>query len=125
MEYDKTDCPKWCKQEPEHNQGDYLRFHWGSHAGVYPNGGITDHVRVDAYMETAAGKDRPATVSFGAVFEGQDPAYTDLPPKGARVIASVIEILSEATPQQQKEYAAGIRAAADAIEAEQSEPEAG
>lgn len=123
MEYEKTECPKWCEDEPEHDQGHIMRFHWGSRTAVYPNGmGVPDRVRVGAYMETFAGKDRPAAVSFGAASGDQEHmSFAHLTAGDARVLASVIEILSGATPEQHEEYAAGARSAAHAIE---NEPEA-
>jgi len=96
-----------------------MQFHWGPVSSVYPQGpGERAGVRVSAYMETSAGNRAPATVLFGANPDGEKCSFAGVTPRDARVLASVIEILSDATPQQHKEYAAGAREAAAAIEAE-------
>jgi len=117
-------CPDWCEKETDHRPGSYIQFHWGRHTVIDPRGVIDpSRIRVDAYMETVNGKDRPPAVSFGAHLPDQENmAFADIPANDARTLASVIELLAGATPEQHAEYVAGIRAAADAIE---PEPEAG
>jgi len=112
-------CPEWCTTEAEHDPDGYMRFHWGPRTSVYPKGiGEPVRVRVSAYMESVKEKADPAVVLFGANPDGEKCSFAGVAPKDARVLASVIEILSGATPEQQREYAAGARAAADAIEIE-------
>ncbi len=114
-------CPDWCREPEGHGNDRPMRFHYGAQVWVYP-GTHPDEaytgnaVRVRPVMETAWGKDDPPAVTFTA--SAEDASSVDISPKGARVIASVIEILSSATPEQHKEYVAGIRAAAAAIEPE-------
>jgi hypothetical protein len=117
-------CPDWCEKGAEHDPDGFAQFHWGVRTRVNPHGpGDPSTARVDAYMETFGGKDSPPAVSFGATVPGQEGmSFADLPAKDARAVASVIQVLADATPEQHAEYVAGIRAAADAIE---PEPEAG
>lgn len=113
-------CPEWCTEEAGHDQDAFTRLHWGTRTAVYPNG-IGEPTRVS--VTALAGDRRSPEVCFHAVPLRQD-RITSLgtTPETARVIASVIEVLSDATPGQHKEFAAGIRSAAAAIE---NEPEAG
>jgi hypothetical protein len=120
MQNDNGKCPDWCEKETEHDPDGFAQFHWGMRTRINLGGpGDPSCVRVDAYMETFNGKDSPPTVSFGASLPGQeDMSFADLAAKDARTLASVIQVLADANPEQRTEYVAGIRAAADAIEPE-------
>jgi hypothetical protein len=112
----KENCPDWCTGEPGHDQDAFIRLHWGTRTTVYPNG-IGEPTRVS--VTALAGDRRSPEVCFHAVPQGQD-RITSLgtSPETARVIASVIEVLADATPGQHQEFAVGIRSAAAAIEPE-------
>jgi len=109
-------CPEWCANSADHNPGDYMTFHYSGLTRFELPGGV---VRVDGMLITGQLQEYPATVSTG-VTAGDDIRFRDLTPDAARFTADILDVLSTGTPKRIREFAAGLRASADAIA-----PEAG
>ena len=126
------ECPDWCTSE--HRPGEYMSFHWGPRTAVHPKGtGDPDRVSVTPFHATGSSlPDLPEVNLCSTV--GDECTHLGMTPRGARIIAEIIDTLSRATPGQQREYAEGIRASAQSVEmetgprglaAQTGEPEAG
>lgn len=109
-------CPEWCQSAHENDTGVKLCVGSGNLGFVTPSGGTAWPRAAMISYETSDLKPRAYVSVDGSLAESADDSpRVQVEPREAGQLAALIELLSEATPEQHHILAAGVRAAQTAI----------
>jgi hypothetical protein len=97
-----------------------MKFHWGPRTPIFPDGPTGDRlISVSPYGTTGGYTSGAPVVNFSASASAADKCkHLEMTPGNARIVAEIIDALSGATPEQQREFTEGIRASAQSVEME-------